>query len=96
MNNDIDTHILEQTKKLSDGSYGKIFSRNPKNEYQKYTYNCHLCSVANLPSFPALRTHIQGRKHQQRLLFEYEPDAKAFRAELKIHPKSMRLKSSFN
>lgn len=85
---EIERHCLNQTKKLSDGSYEKIFSRNPRNNFGIYTYNCLLCSVANLPGEIALRTHINGKKHQMKIHYDYIPDAKQFRAPLAIHPKS--------
>ena len=91
MERDINNHILIQTKKLSDGSYEKIFSRNYKNEAGMYTYNCILCSVANLPGEQVLKTHIAGKKHQQKLSHEFIPDAITFRAPLAIYPKSKSL-----
>lgn len=85
---DIERHSLNQTKKLSDGTYEKIFSRNPRNSFGIFTYNCHLCSVANLTGEIALRTHIGGKKHQLKIRYDFIPDAKQFRAPLSIHPKS--------
>lgn len=46
MEYEIEVHVLTQTKKLSDGSYEKIFTRNRRNESGMFTYNCKLCSVA--------------------------------------------------
>jgi len=79
---DIEHHVLTQTKRLSDNTVEKIFSRNPRNESRLFTYNCHLCGVASLPGERALQTHITGKKHQQRLLYGYVPDALQFRTPL--------------
>lgn len=67
---------------MSDGSTENIFSRNNRNESGSFTYNCHLCSVASLPGERELQTHVTGRKHQQRLFYDYVPDAEQFRASL--------------
>jgi hypothetical protein len=75
----VQNHVLTQTKKLSDGTFEKIFSRNPRNESGLFTYNCHLCGVASLPGERALQTHITGKKHQQRLIYDYVPEAQQFR-----------------
>lgn len=85
---DIEQHVLTQTKKLSDNKIEKIFSRNARNESGMFTYNCHLCSVASLPGERALQMHITGKKHQQRLLYNYVPDAVQFRTPLVPKPKS--------
>ena len=85
---DIENHVLTQTKKLSDNTFEKIFSRNPRNEARMFTYNCHLCGVASLPGERALQTHITGKKHQQRLVFDYVPDAQQFRTPLAPKVKS--------
>jgi len=77
---DTEKHILTQTKKLSDGSFEKIFSRNPRGQAGYFTYNCHLCGVPNLPGEKALQTHITGKKHQNRLLYNYTPEAILFRS----------------
>ncbi|CAG9812141.1 unnamed protein product [Chironomus riparius] len=77
---DTEKHILTQTKKLSDGSYEKIFSRNSRGPAGYFTYNCHLCGVPNLPGEKALQTHITGKKHQNRLLYNYTPEAVLFRS----------------
>ncbi|KAG5669657.1 hypothetical protein PVAND_017541 [Polypedilum vanderplanki] len=77
---DIERHVLSQTKKLSDGTFEKIFIRNPRGENGFFSYNCRLCGVANLNGERSLQTHITGRKHQQRLYVDYIPDAYQFRA----------------
>lgn len=79
---DIERHVLTQSKKLSDNSMEKIFTRNHRNESGMFTYNCHLCSVASLPGERSLQTHITGRKHQQRLSYDYVPNAEQFRTPL--------------
>jgi hypothetical protein len=84
---EIERHVLPQTKKLSDGSYEKIFTRNRRNETGIFTYNCHLCSVASLPGERAVQVHIAGRKHQQRLTPEYIPIAQQFRGPIALKPK---------
>lgn len=80
----IDTEIsrlgFPQVKKLSDSTFGRVFSKNPRNELKNFTYNCHLCGVAKLPDETALQIHIKGRKHQQRLAPEFIPDAQQFRS----------------
>ncbi|XP_070508869.1 uncharacterized protein CG7065-like [Chironomus tepperi] len=77
---DTEKHILTQTKKLSDGQFEKIFSRNPRGLAGYFSYNCHLCGVPNLQGEKALQTHITGKKHQNRLLYNYTPDATVFRS----------------
>lgn len=84
---DIEKHVLSQTKKLSDGTYEKIFTRNRKNESGIFSYNCHLCSVASLPGERAVYTHINGKKHQQRLTPEYVPDAHQFKGPIQVKQK---------
>ncbi len=74
--------ILEETKKLSDGTFERIFSRNDMNFFGIFTYNCHLCNIENLPGESALKTHIGGKKHRGRLLPNYIPNANKFRATL--------------
>lgn len=79
---------MPQTKKLSDGSFEKIFTRNRRNESGMFTYNCHLCGVAALPGERAVQTHITGRKHQYRLTYDYIPNAQQFREPIAVKPKS--------
>lgn len=55
---DIERHVLTQTKKLSDGSYEKIFTRNRRNESGMFTYNCRLCSVARYEYISNLKNQI--------------------------------------
>lgn len=85
---DLEDHYLSQTKKLSDHSFAKIFSRNPHHELEVLTYNCHLCSVSSLPGEKALQVHIVGKKHQHRLHSDYVPDATKFKAPITLKTKS--------
>lgn len=84
---DIERHVLSQRKKLTDNTFEKIFTRNDRNESGMFTYNCHLCAVPNLTGERALQTHITGKKHQQRLMVEYVPNAAQFRTPLVQKPK---------
>lgn len=88
---EIERHVLSQTKKLSDGSFEKIFSRNRRNDLGIFTYNCNLCGVSSLPGERSVQTHITGRKHQQRLAYDYVPNAQQFR-----NPISSKAKSNIN
>jgi hypothetical protein len=88
METEIDSNILTQTKKLSDGSYERIFTSHEIKDIGLTVYNCYLCSVANLPGEVALQTHIAGKKHQQRLGYDFIPYVNTFRAPLAIYPKS--------
>lgn len=64
----MERNVLNKKVELSDGTAGHIFSRNPaRNEARMYTYNCHICSVPNLPGERCLYTHISGRRHQTKL-----------------------------
>jgi hypothetical protein len=90
---DIERHVLTQTKKLSDGSFEKIFSRNTRNpDSNIFLYNCFLCGVAGLPGEHALQVHIKGRKHQQRLYADYLPDANQFRTSIVMKQKRKIMK----
>lgn len=74
---------------LSDGTNGFVFSRNPhRNEAKMFSYNCHICSVPNLPGERCLYTHISGRRHQQKLTLK-PFDSNLFRAPLHRTNKSM-------
>ncbi|XP_065079594.1 uncharacterized protein CG7065-like isoform X2 [Ochlerotatus camptorhynchus] len=64
---DVEKHLLGTTVKLSDGTNGRVFSRNGRNKENLLIYSCHLCGVANLSGERILQTHIAGRKHQTRL-----------------------------
>lgn len=65
---EVEQNILNLKVDLSDGTTGYIFSRNPqRNEAKMFTYNCHICSVPNLPGERCLYTHISGRRHQTKL-----------------------------
>jgi zinc finger CCCH domain-containing protein 13 len=85
---DVENHLLGTTVTLSDGTTGKVFSRGPRNESNMFLYNCHLCSIPNLPGERCLQTHIGGRKHQTRLALP-SVDAEAFRQPLQQKNKSM-------
>lgn len=79
---EVERNVLKEKVQLSDGSNGFIFSRNPfRNEAKMFTYNCHICSVPNLPGERCLYTHISGRRHQTRLTSK-PFDASLFRAPL--------------
>jgi hypothetical protein len=77
---------LPQTKKLSDGTFEKIFTRNQRNERREFTYNCHLCDVGNLAG-EKVKTHINGKIHQKRLAIEHVPVAEKFRAAITLKTK---------
>jgi hypothetical protein len=77
---EVEKHVLTQTKKLSDETYEKIFSRDVRNESGYFNYNCHICSVAGLSGEKALQTYITGRKHQQKLACDFIPNADQFRS----------------
>lgn len=86
---EVEKNVLTTKVNLTDGSTGHIFSRNPgRNDARLFTYNCHICSVPNLPGERCLYTHISGRRHQQRLA--NQPfNANLFRAPLHRSNKSM-------
>mgnify|MGYP006365625083 FL=1 len=69
--------LLKQTKKLSDGSYGNIFSRNYQDS-RNFIYICNLCNVSNILNDEALMTHANSFSHKQKIAFEYVPDANNF------------------
>lgn len=85
---EVEQNVLTTKVNLTDGSMGHVFSRNPnRNDAQLLTYNCHICSVPNLPGERCLYTHISGRRHQQRLA--NQPfNASLFRAPLHRSNKS--------
>ncbi|XP_055315040.1 uncharacterized protein CG7065-like [Sitodiplosis mosellana] len=79
---EVEQNVLNLRVELSDGTKGYIFSRNPhRNEAKMFTYNCHICSVPNLPGERCLYTHISGRRHQTKLTSK-QFDANLFRATL--------------
>lgn len=78
--------VLNQTKKLSDGSRGKIYSRNSHNNDGKFTYNCHLCSVANLQGEIALFQHAKEEKHSVKMNTDYVPNALRFNMPIISYP----------
>lgn len=89
---EVEQNVLSSKVKLTDGSTGHIFSRNPgRNDARLFTYNCHICSVPNLPGERCLYTHISGRRHQQRLATQ-PFNANLFRAPLHRSNKSTFLK----
>lgn len=89
MEQEVERHVLSLTVNLSDGSRGHVFTRNPhRNEAKMLTYNCHLCSVPNLSGERCLYTHINGRKHQSKLITEVY-DAELFRTPMSRGNKSM-------
>ena len=87
--------MLSQTKKLSDGTTDKIFKRNPRGENGLFSYNCRMCGVASLIGEKSLKTHVIGKKHQQRLMFNYIADATQFRAQLVAVPAAKRKSNTF-
>lgn len=96
MEQEVEQHVLNITVKLSDGSRGNVFSRNPsRNEAKALTYNCHLCSVPNLSGERCLYTHMNGRKHQSKFNQNQVFDAELFRAPMPRGNKSM-LRINFN
>lgn len=85
----MERHVLSVTVKLSDGTKGHVFSRNStRNEAKQFLYNCHICGVPNLAGERCLYTHLNGRRHQTKVL---QPvfDAALFRAPLTRTNKSM-------
>lgn len=88
---EVEQNVLSLKVELTDGTTGYIFSRNPhRNEAKMYTYNCHICSVPNLPGERCLYTHIGGRRHQTKLTL------KPFNASLFRAPMQRSNKSTFN
>lgn len=69
--------LLKQTKKLSDGSYGNIFSRVYQ-DTKNFIYICYLCNVSNILNDEALMTHANSFSHKQKISFENVPDASNF------------------
>lgn len=85
---DVERNVLNQKVELSDGTTDYIFSRNPhRNEAKMFTYNCHICSVPNLPGERCLYTHIGGRKHHTKLTLK-PFNASLFRTPLQRSNKS--------
>jgi hypothetical protein len=82
LEDEIEAQVLPQTKKLSDGSFGKIISRNQRDKTGAFTYNCHLCRIAKLPGENAVKVHIIGKKHERRLRPDYIPDVQQFREKI--------------
>lgn len=81
-------NVLSLRVDLTDGTKGYIFSRNPqRNESRMFTYNCHICSVPNLPGERCLYTHMSGRRHQTKLTSK-QFDASLFRQPLQRTNKS--------
>lgn len=81
LESEIEKHLLSTTVTLSDGTTGFVFSRNKNDGVHAVQYNCHLCSVSNLPGERCLQTHIAGRKHQTKLAMS-SIDSESFRASL--------------
>lgn len=93
---EVEQNVLSSKVDLTDGSTGHIFSRNPcRNDARLFTYNCHICSVPNLPGERCLYTHISGRRHQQRLATQ-PFNANLFRAPLHRSNKSTLLMLFYN
>uniref|UniRef100_A0A336MV66 CSON007751 protein n=1 Tax=Culicoides sonorensis TaxID=179676 RepID=A0A336MV66_CULSO len=82
---EIERHVLPLEVKLSDGTYGRVFSRAPRNNNNIFVYTCHICSVTNLPGELILQRHIQGRKHQLKMDAN-EHDATQFRSSIAKTP----------
>lgn len=86
---EVERNVLSTKVQLSDGTSGYVFTRNPqRNEAKMFTYNCHICSVPNLPGERCLYTHMSGRRHQTKLTLK-PFDANLFRAPLQRSNKSM-------
>lgn len=77
---------LQQTKKLSDGSYGKIFTRtsSPANG-RIMLFACILCCVPKIPNEAALLAHIYSEQHKHHINFKYKPDAASYRSRMKAY-----------
>lgn len=76
---DIEDHKLTQRKKLRDGRFINIFSRNPRDNSGKFSYNCNLCKASNLPE-SRLSFHIFEKNHQYRLKPSFMMDSKDFKS----------------
>lgn len=75
--------MLTSTVKLSDGTEELVFTRNLKRgALNNDVYNCMLCSAYNMAGDVSLRTHIAGRKHQNKLKNEII-DADSFRKRIR-------------
>lgn len=46
---EIEIHTLTLEVALNDGTFGRVFSRNERNEAGLFIYTCHVCSVSVLP-----------------------------------------------
>lgn len=91
---EVEQNVLSTKVELTDGTTGHVFTRNPhRNEAGLFMYNCHVCSVPNLPGERCLYTHITGRRHQLKLTLK-PFDANLFRAPLQRPNKSMLLPES--
>lgn len=66
---DIENHVLPNAIRLSDGTYGKLYTRHSKRSptNRVFVYDCNLCGVANMSGERCFQTHISGRKHQTKL-----------------------------
>lgn len=92
---EVERNVLNTRVELTDGTTDYIFSRNAnRNEAKMFTYNCHICSVPNLPGERCLYTHISGRRHQTKLTLK-PFNASLFRAPLQRSTKSTWFDSGF-
>lgn len=46
---EIEIHTLTLEVPLTDGTMGRVFSRNERNEAGMFVYSCHVCNVSSLP-----------------------------------------------
>lgn len=73
--------ILQQTKKLSDGSYEKIFMKTLSNDGM-IVFSCILCNIEMLPNQAAFLAHIFDKQHIHNSNYLFKPNATYFRSQM--------------
>lgn len=73
--------VLQQTKKLSDGSYEKIFMQTLSNAGM-IVFSCILCNIAMLPNQAAFLAHIFDKQHIHNINYQFKPNATYFRSQM--------------
>jgi hypothetical protein len=83
--------LLKQTKRLSDGTFERIFSVSRSPVGDSVTYNCHLCESTGMPDEGALVSHAEKRIHQGKM-YSDPPNAVQFRARVPKGTSIMQIK----
>lgn len=73
--------ILQHTKKLSDGSYEKIFMQSLSNA-GIFVFSCILCNIEMLPNQAAFLAHIFDKQHVHNSNYLFKPNATYFRSQM--------------